>query len=250
MGGIVTLVTDEFKVQIGEFEGPLDLLLNLIEEKKMHISDISLAEVADEFVSFVRAQEAFPADQAASFILTAATLLLLKSKSLLPVFTLTDEEEEDVKDLEHRLNLYKIFRDIAKHIGKLNEGGTIYFGGLKRDTEPLFSPAPDMSTESLHAALSGVLVHAPTPEKKPEVAVKSVVSLEEMMSRLGERAQKALSGTFKDFVGTPEDRRELVVGFLAVLELVKRGMLLAEQMNQYGDIQLEYAAKPDAPKYH
>lgn len=240
----------EFKLQIGEFEGPLDLLLTLIEERKMHISDVSLAQVAEDFISFVRAQESFPADQAASFILTAATLLLLKSKSLLPVFTLTDDEEEDVKDLEHRLNLYKVFRDIARKLGRLNESGQIYFGGLKRDNEPLFAPAPDMSTESLTDALQGVLTHAPMPEKKPEKVVAPVVTLEEMMTRLGERVEKAFSTTFKDFVGSPEDRREIVVGFLAVLELVKRGMLSAEQGNQYGDIQLEYAAKPDAPKYH
>lgn len=237
----------QFKIQIGEFEGPLDLLLTLIEERKMHISDISLAQVADEFITFVRKQEAFPADQAASFILTAATLLLLKSKSLLPVFTLTDEEEEDVKDLEHRLNLYKVFRDVARKIGRLD--GKIYFGGLKRDTEPLFSPAPDMTVEALNEAMDGVFATAPMPEKRPEKVVHTTVTLEEMMTRLGERAQKALTVTFKDFVGSPEDRREIVVGFLAVLELVKRGMLLAEQMGQYSDIKMEYAAKPTAPKY-
>lgn len=236
-----------FQVQVGEFEGPFDLLLSLIEERKMHISDVSLAAIADDFVTFVKEQASFPADQAASFILTAATLLLLKSKSLLPVFTLTENEEEDVQDLEHRLNLYKVFRDIARHMSALK--GRIYFGGLVRDTKPLFSPAPDMETGELHTALAGVLAQAPLPEKRPETVVQSVVTLEEMMTRLGERVEKALATTFKDFVGSPEDKREVVVGFLAVLELVKRGMLLAEQMNQYGDISLEYAGTPTAPKY-
>lgn len=213
----------------------------------MHVSDISLTKIADEFVSYVRAQAAFPAGQAASFILTAATLLLLKSKALLPVFTLTDEEEEDVKDLEHRLSLYQVYRDVARALGNLK--GRIYFGGLRRDLEPLFAPAPDMTRDALYASLAGVLAQAPTPEKKQETVVQSVVSLEDMMGRLSERIEKALSTTFRDFVGSPEDKREIVVGFLAVLELVKRGMLMAEQMGQYGDIQLEYAQKPGAPRY-
>lgn len=238
----------DFRVKMGDFEGPLDLLLTLIEERKMHISDVSLANVADDFIGFVRDQSAFPAEQAASFILTAATLLLLKSKALLPVLSLTDDEEEDIKDLEHRLSLYKVFRDISRVLGKLE--GRIFFGGQKKDLEPLFSPAPDMNPQALHDSLQEVLRHAPTPaEKKPEAVVAPVLSLEEMMTRLGERVEKALATTFNEFVGSPEDKREVVVGFLAVLELVKRGMLLAEQLNQYGDIQLEYAAKPSAPKY-
>jgi chromatin segregation and condensation protein Rec8/ScpA/Scc1 (kleisin family) len=76
-----------------------------------------------------------------------------------------------------------------------------------------------------------------------------VVTLEEMMTRLGERIEKALSTTFKEFVGSPEDKREIVVGFLAVLELVKRGLLLAEQVGKYDDIRLQYAGNPRAPKY-
>jgi len=240
-------VDTAFQVKVGLFEGPFDLLLNLIEEKKLHISDVSLANIADEFIRFVQSQGTFPADQAASFILTAATLLLLKSKALLPTFKLTQDEEEDVKDLEHRLNLYKIFRDIARELGNLK--GRMYFGGLRRDNEPLFAPAPDMTVEGLYSALNDALKQAPIPEKRVETRVAPVVSLEEMMVRLGERVEKALSTTFKDFVGSPEDKREIVVGFLAVLELVKRGMLMAEQMGQYGDIQLEYAAKPGAPRY-
>jgi segregation and condensation protein A len=240
-------VDNAFNVRVGEFEGPFDLLLSLIEERKMHISDVSLAAIADDFVTFIKEQATFPAEHAASFILTAATLLLLKSRALLPVFTLTEEEEGDVQDLEHRLSLYQVFRDVARSLQNLT--GRIYFGGLKRIKEPLFSPAPDMSVAALHESLLGVLAQAPVPEKRPEKIVQSVVTLEEMMIRLGERVEKALSTTFKDFVGSAEDKREIVVGFLAVLELVKRGMLLADQLNQYGDISLEYAGTPSAPKY-
>lgn len=240
-------MSQEFTVKIGEFQGPLDLLLSLIEERKMHISEVSIAKVADEFIQFVRQQQSFPADQAAHFVLIAATLLLIKSRSLLPVLTLTDEEEEDIKDLEHRLNLYKVYKEVARKIGALK--GALFFGGLKKDTDPIFSPSSDMTKQNLYDSLAGVLRQAPTPEKKQETNVAPVVSLEEMMTNLAERVEKAFTMTFSDFVGTPEDRREIVIGFLAVLELVKRGFVTAEQNDRFSDITMNYAAPPSKPKY-
>ena len=237
----------QFQVTVGDFEGPLDLLLTLIEERKMLISDVSLSKVADNFIAFIKTQDRFPAGQAAHFILVAATLLLIKSRSLLPVLTLSDDEEEDIHDLEKRLALYKIFRDAGRALGAMRQ--RLFFGGLKRDTAPVFAPAPDMTLEALHHALSEALMRSPTIEKKKEVSVKGAISLEDMMTRLASRIERALSVTFKDFVGSPEDKREIVVGFLAVLELVKRGMLLADQGEHFTDISLSYAGAAKPPRY-
>ena len=237
----------EFKVKIGEFEGPLDLLLSLIEERKMHVSEVSITQVADEFIQYVRGHESFPASQTANFILIAATLLLMKSKALLPVFKLTDDEEEDIKDLELRLSLYKVYRDIAKNLGNLKD--KLYFGGLKRDNEPIFSPSNDMTVENLHSYITNLLTQVPKIEKKDEVNVSPVVTLEEMMTNLAQRVEKVFTMTFKDFVGSPEDRREIVVGFLAVLELVKRGFVTVEQSDKFSDITMNYSGNPGKPRY-
>lgn len=237
-----------FLVKQGEFEGPLDLLLSLIEERKMLISDVSLSKVADDFVAYIKDHEHFPAGQAAHFILVAATLLLIKSRSLIPMLSLSDEEEQDIDELERRLALYKVFREAGAALGRLRLG-RLYFGGLARDREPVFAPAPDMTPDALHAAANTALERVPKKESKPEVAVQSTVSLEDMMGRLAERIERALSITFKDFVGDPEDRREIVVGFLAVLELMKRGHLLAEQAAHGGDIVMSYQGAAQPPKY-
>lgn len=236
-----------FTVTVGEFEGPLDLLLTLIEERKMLVSDVSLASVTDNFIAYVRTQRAFPASATAEFLLVAATLLLLKSKALLPIFSLTEDEVGDAKDLEHRLNLYQAFRGIARTLGTLSVS-RLYFGGMKRDTTPIFSPASDMSIATLTAAAHSILMQAPQVSMRPEVEVAHVVSIEEMMSRLGERLERALTLTFKDFVGSAEDRREIVVGFLAMLELVKRGILMAEQ-EQGGEIHMNYVGTTQVPRY-
>ena len=97
----------DFKVRVGEFEGPLELLLDLIEKRKLHISDVSLSQVADEFIEYTKSIEDFPIADSADFILVASTLLLIKSKSLLPNLELTVEEEENIGELEKRLALYK-----------------------------------------------------------------------------------------------------------------------------------------------
>ncbi|XKT74277.1 MAG: segregation and condensation protein A [Patescibacteria group bacterium UBA2163] len=237
-----------FNVTVGTFTGPLDVLLTLIEERKMLISDVSLADVADEFVHFVQEQEYFPAGEAAHFILVAATLLLIKSRSLLPMMKLTEEEEEDVEGLEKRLNLYKIFRDAGKELHKQHT--RLFFGGRRRETTPLFAPAPDMDPEALYNALHETLKRVPRKEQREQVAVKTVVSLGDMMSRLNDRIERALSLSFTDFMGSPEDKREIVVGFLAMLELVKRGTVLVEQEKQFSDITMNYHGNTGPPRYN
>lgn len=241
-------MNNTFNVTVGTFTGPLDVLLTLIEDRKMLISDVSLAEVADDFVKFVQEQEYFPAGEAAHFILVAATLLLIKSRSLLPMMKLTEEEEEDVEGLEKRLSLYKIFRDASKELGR--QGAQLFFGGRRRDVSPIFAPAPDMTHEALYSALQETLKRVPRKEQREQVAVKTVISLGDMMTRLHDRIERALSLSFTDFVGSPEDKREIVVGFLAMLELVKRGTVLVEQEGQFSDITINYHGASGPPRYN
>src|SRR5210317_1605912 len=91
-----------FQIKTEVFEGPLDLLLQLVEKRKLFINDVSLAKVTEDYIDYVNAVERFPMADAAQFILIASTLLLLKSKSLLPSISLTDEEEESIENLERR----------------------------------------------------------------------------------------------------------------------------------------------------
>lgn len=241
-------VENTFSVKAGEFEGPLDLLLNLIEERKMLISDISLSQVADDFLKYLETHVALPLGQAAHFVAVAATLLLIKSRALLPVLTLTEEEEIDVKDLEFRLAVFQLVRDAARSMAILTKH--MFFGSGARITDPLFMPSKDLSLASIQEAASRVIENAPkaAPEKD-EVAVKKVISLEDMIGRLSARIEKAVHMSFRDFAGKPEDKREFVVSFLAVLELVKRGLLLAEQQDRLGEITMNYNGAVGAPRF-
>ncbi len=214
----------------------------------MLISDVSLSSVADDFLGYIQRQVAFPMGQAAQFILVAATLLLLKSRSLLPVLSLTKEEEGDVKDLERRLALYQVFRNAARGIAALGE--RMFFGGGSRVVDPLFTPSQDLSLQAIQEAARRALESAPQEVKRDEVAVKSVISLEEMIDRLSNRIEKAIQMTFRDFSGAhTADKREIVVGFLAMLELFKRGLLLVEQEQSFGDISIAYNGVAKTPRF-
>lgn len=237
-----------FSIKTPIFEGPLDLLLNLIEERKLLISDISLSSVADDFLGYIQKQVAFPLGTAANFILVAATLLLLKSRALLPVLSLTKEEEGDVRDLELRLRLYQVFRDVAKSLGAIKEH--MFFGNGARIVEPVFTPPSDLSLDSLQEAIARALQSAPQEVKRDEVAIKNVISLEEMIDRLAERISGAIEMTFRDFTGGGSaDKREVVVGFLAMLELFKRGLVLVEQDQSFGEIKMAYNGSMRVPRF-
>ncbi|MES2135208.1 MAG: segregation/condensation protein A [Patescibacteria group bacterium] len=239
---------NSFSIKTPQFEGPLELLLNLIEERKLLISDISLSQVADDFLGYIQKQVAFPIGQAAHFILVGATLLLLKSRSLLPVLSLTKEEEGDVKDLELRLALYQVFRNAARGISTLRS--RMFFGQGSRIVDPIFTPSKDLSLDAVQEAVRRALLSAPQETKRDEVAVKSVISLEDMIDRLSGRIEKAIQMTFRDFAGThTADKREVVVGFLAMLELFKRGLLLVEQEQTFGEIAIAYNGVAKTPRF-
>jgi len=110
----------DFKVKVGEFEGPLDLLLNLIEKRKLHITQVSLAQVADDYINYLQGSDRGEnLNDMANFILVASTLMLIKSLALLPGLQLTESEKSDVEELESRLKKLQKIRALSQNIKEL-----------------------------------------------------------------------------------------------------------------------------------
>ena len=131
-----------FTIRTQTFEGPLDLLLELIENRKLFINDVSLAKVADDFISYVKEMGNIPIEESAHFILIASTLLLIKSKSLLPQLVLKEEEEGDIRNLELRLKIYKRIKEASLNVQELFGKEVIFTQSRIRMIEPVFSPDP------------------------------------------------------------------------------------------------------------
>lgn len=232
------MIATGFEIKTENFEGPLDLLLHLIEKRKLYINDIALSKVTDDFIDYVQKKEGFPIDEIAQFVVVAATLLLIKSRSLLPLLQLTEEEEESIEDLEQRLKEYQKFKELSRHV-KNRFSKKIILGREGRIFEPIFSPSAEISTKSILEAVKWIITEFPKPENLPKAVVKKVVSLEETIEKLLERITESFKMSFQEFSGKGGGRENIIISFLAVLELVKRGSVFAEQQNRYGDIEIQ-----------
>lgn len=231
-----------YKIKTGNFEGPFNVLLNLVEERKMFINEISLAEVTEDYLKYINTLEKGNHSEIASFIVVAATLILIKSKSLIPSLELTDEEKGNIQDLEERLRLYELFNKLGLNI-KNNFGEKIIFAPLERKSDVLvFLPDEQITKESMMTYARNALSKIPKKVFLPEVEVKKVISIEEMIDKLTERIQNSLKFNFKEFAGkavTKEEKVFVIVGFLAMLELVRNGILDAVQDINSSDIIIE-----------
>ena len=221
------------------YEGPLELLLELIEKRKLLINDISLAAVTDEYIARLNNSSELPVGETAEFVALAATLLLIKSRSLLPQLELSPDESRDIKELEYRLALYQIIKEATRGLSA-QLGAPLLYEGNPPERQSFFLPDQTITLDSLRAAANSLIQGFPQSLTLPKVAVKTIVSIEEMIDRLQQRVSSALRLSFKEFAGVgKKERTEIIVSFLAMLELVKQGILTASQDSHFSDITLE-----------
>lgn len=242
------MTTTNFSIKTPVFEGPLDLLIELVEKRKLLINDISLATVTDEYMAEVAKMQELSLPGTANFVALAATLLLIKSKSLLPVLELTEEEESSIEELEERLRLYQIYRVAAASVAEAFGVRVMHERQYVPDHKPIFNPDGSCSKPTLHEAMYRVVADLPIKPAPPKVQVRKVVSLEEMIGRLHDRIERQMRLRFSELIADATERHTLIVGFLAILESVKQGSILVSQASRFEDIEMEYA-KPQLPRY-
>lgn len=236
-----------FTLEIEGFRGPLGLLLDLIEQRKLHVNDISLATVASEYIQYIENSENVPLSETAQFVVVASTLLLIKSKSLLPTIELTDDEEDDIRDLEERLRQYAKTRE-ASRLLKKRWGVYSLVSKHSPKREVVFTPGNNLSSTGLTQTIHTLLDSLPTIKKKVTAHIMREISLDEVIDGLTIRMQRVLKDSFKNITSKAE-KIEAIVNFLALLELVKRGTLRAQQGAHFEDITLEHDATEYTPHY-
>jgi len=243
-----TTVSPLLSVKTDVFEGPLDLLLDLIEKRKLLINDISIAEVTDEYMAHVAKMEQNPLHVTTQFVNLASTLLLIKSRSLLPVLELTETEEETIEDLQDRLRLYKIYKDAGITLRALFGKKMTHRREFVTQAEPIFTPDAYATLPNLSSAIKSVLSELPQYERKQNVSVRKTISLEDTIESLRTRIERQMRLTLKDFTSGSAEKGSVIVGFLAVLEMVKQGVVLVSQTGHFEDIEIEKEGG-GAPRY-
>ena len=241
-------MSDRFTLETEKFVGPLEALLTMIEVRKMSVSEISLSEVCDAYLAYVEKLPEMPLGETAQFILVASTLLLIKSRTLLPSLELSTEERESVEELERRLARYALIRNAAKVLRK-QWGKAPLVVAHRAPPRPAVFSAGETSVGSVHAAAIRLMKSIPKPGKITGAAIAPVLALEDVIKSLHMRLQRAIRTRWSDITKGASDKHELIVHFLAVLELVRNGSASATQDRLFSDITIELEALTGAPRY-
>lgn len=240
-----TFVSESYQVRLPLFEGPLDLLLHLIQKNELDITAISLALVADQFIAHIKAMEEVRADVIADFLVVASKLLLIKSRLLLPrPAVVADEDEEDPAELlARRLREYKKFKQAAEQLRQWESAG--------RHAYVRVAPPPTMETrldweaislDDLIAALQRVLEQEEETQPAGTVVTLRKVTVREKIEWIEQLLLQGEQVPFHHVVGKKGGRVEIVVSLWAVLEMIKRGWLRAYQHELFGEIYLDALA--------
>lgn len=228
------------KIKVEQFEGPLDLLLQLIEENKLNITQLSLAHVTDQYINMLyQGREHISASELADFLLIAAKLLVIKSKALLPYLHIEDEEESD--ELENQLKLYKEFFEASKKIAKVIARKNFSFSRQKLFVinELGFQPPQSLKAEKLAQILREFLHDLRPAIHVEQSVVKKTINIAEKIQHIRELVFGQISLNFKSILKRAKDKTEIIVSFLALLELTKQKEIVVRQGEIFQDIIIE-----------
>jgi segregation and condensation protein A len=239
----------DFSIKTEVFEGPLELLLELVERRKLLINDISLATVTDEYMQQVSLMQEMSLPNTAQFIALAATLLLVKSKSLLPIIELTEEEEQGIDDLEERLKHYQIIKEAGETIRQVFGINKLYTPQFNPPLDNLFLPDQYCDSSILNTVIRDVLDNLPKATEKASAKIRATITLEEMIDRLEGRIRREIKTKFSDLTKGETEKKTIIVSFLAILEIFKQGGLLINQVDRYSEIEIELPAS-QTPRYY
>lgn len=233
---------DVYLVRLPLFEGPLDLLLHLIQKNELDITAISLALVADQFVEHLQTIGQVQAELIADFLVVAAKLLLIKSRLLLPrPPVVADEEEDDPAEvLARRLREYKRFKQAAGFLKDLDAGSPRCY--VRVAPPPTLETRIDweaISLDDLLAALQRVLESDEEIQPVGVVVAQRKITVREKIDWIEQLLAQSRQVPFHRVVGRGGSRIDIVVSFWAVLEMIKRGRLRAHQSELFGEILLE-----------
>jgi segregation and condensation protein A len=230
-----------YQVALLNFEGPLDLLLQLVERARLSASELSLATLTEQYLEHMTALASIDADETSRFADLAARLLYIKSRALLPTAD-QDEEDTEVAELREQLETYGAYRDAAAVLAQLLARNQRGWSRTQR-SQPTAGPAmpPNLSLQALQRAFASAVAKTPPPTPGLPPAT---VTLEEMTERLLQRSSRRQDGaaaTLQAFFAQLPSRAEITVAFLAALELWRRGQLRLTQAGQFSIIQIDYA---------
>lgn len=227
------------KVELEQFQGPLDLLLQLIEEQKLDISQLALAQVTDQYLNYIDNNDQIDAMELADFLVVATKLLVIKSRILLP--QINDEEEDSAEELENQLKLYKEYLKASKLIENILDQKKFSFSRDKLliKAEKFFSPPTKLGPSDLRDFFVAILDRIDYIINLPEKIMAKTVSLKEMVDKISFSLANFKKINFNSVLVDIQNKQDAVVCFMALLELIKSGQAAVTQKSIFDDILIE-----------
>ena len=248
----VNASSDGFSVHLSNFDGPFDLLLQLISRHKMDVTEVSLSMVTDEFISFIGALEAsgegWELDQATEFLVVAATLLDLKAARLLPSGDVEDEEDLallEARDLLFaRLLQYRAFKEIAATFNERIATADKSFARVVALDPSLAVLLPEVLIGVGAARFAAIAERVLTPKVTPTVAIQhlhmALVSVAEESKMVVEALRHSKTLSFRNLISDADSTLVVVARFLALLDLYRQGVLRFDQVIALGELQISW----------
>lgn len=228
----------EFEIKNRHFEGPLHLLMELIEKQKMDVTKLSLVEVADEYLEYVESKEHVDLANLSEFLLIASQMILLKSKALLPLFEFTKEEEEEIENLEERLREYQHFKKTAISIGSMLNSEKVSFSKDEEKAQRMSFVCEKVAPRDIHKIFVSTLQNIPTNEELKKQIIEEVVSIEEKILQLKDSLEARMEVAFHEMIEESSNKIDVIVTFLAMLEMVKQKLVMVKQGEVFGEIMI------------
>lgn len=224
---------DKILYKLDTFEGPLDLLLTLIQKNKVSIYDIPIVEITAQYLEAIEGIEEANLDNTSEFLVMASHLLYIKSKMLLPKNEEDEDEEDPREELARRLVEYQQFKEASKELRK-SEFTTRYM--VFREAEKINFPIPEYDishkTDELVDAFNSIFqrqLRRAKPEKRAfsKIVGREKVSVDDMVEKICKRLKSDKRLRFESLFGAGDSRPEMIATFLAVLEMIKMNKLYA-----------------------
>lgn len=249
-------------VKLNVFEGPLDLLLHLIDKNKIDIYDIPIVEITDQYMEYIRSMEEEDLGVMSEFMVMAATLLDIKCRMLLPKEVNEDGEEEDPRaELVEKLLEYKMYKYMSYELkDRMDDAANVYYKKPTIPKEVLQYREPvdpkelleGLTLEKLNAVFQSIVRRQedkidPIRSRFGRIE-KEEVSLSDKMLQMKEYAREHRRFSFRNLLEKQHSRVQVIVTFLSVLELMKMGHIHVDQESLFGDIEIEVATDPDTWK--
>ena len=238
--GVATHQVGAYKVSTPVYEGPLDLLLQLIEHAELDITKLALAQVTDQYLVHLRSLQERAAEDVSAFLVIAAKLLQIKSEALLPRPPAREVGEEDPADaLARQLLAYKRYKEIAQTLHAREAAGLRTY--LRLAPPPKVQGIVDLSEYTLNDLVNAVRAAFAQADDLPElktVVAAPRITIRDRIRHIVGKIKIGQRTSFRRLLGKGHTRLEVVVTFLAMLELVKRRYLKAQQETLFGDIDL------------